>query len=331
MKILFIGGSGQISKAVSKEAIKRNLDLYVLNRGKHNALLPKEAKVLKGDIKDPSTILPHLKKHTFDCIVQWIAFTKADVQKDYELFKGYTKQYVFISSASAYSKPLQKTPIKENMPIGNQYWTYSENKAKAETYLTSLNDPDFNVTIVRPSHTYDNHRILMQIKPADEKMYTMLQRMLKGKPIVIPNDGKTLWTLTHNSDFANAFCDLLGNEKAYNETYHLTSDKVYTWNAITKIIYKPLAQPPNLLHIPLDFILKYFPHTLGELKGDKLANAVFDNSKIKRVAKNYTSNVAYEDIIDDAVAYYLNDPDKHIIDVEFEKTYDQMIADFLAK
>ena len=329
MKILFIGGSGQISQAVSQEAIRRNLDLYVLNRGNRNTVLPKGVHILKGDINDKATIIPHLKAHDFDCIVQWIAFTKDHLKRDYELFKGHTKQYIFISSASAYQKPLLKTPITEAMPIGNQYWTYSENKAQAENYLTALGDSEFNITIVRPSHTYDDKRILMQLKPNDDHTYTMLNRMLKNKPIVVPNDGKTLWTLTHNSDFANAFCDLLGNPSAYNETYHLTSDKVYTWDEITKIIYRALDRSPNILHIPVDFILKYFPHVEGELKGDKLSDAVFDNRKIKAISPNYTSKVGYEAIVDKAVAYYLDDSSNQKIDEAFEKTYDKMIDDYL--
>lgn len=328
MKVLFIGGTGTISKAVSHLAVQKGIELSVLNRGNNNHLIPDSVTKYVLDIYNIEQMRLFLEDKSFDVVVDWIAFTKDHVERDYTLFNGKTKQYLFISSASAYQKPVVDYPITEDTPLENPYWEYSRNKIDCEEFLMSVHSSDFNVTIVRPSHTYDDHKLMTIIKTWGGE-YGHINRLLKGKPIIIPGDGTSLWTITHNTDFANAFVPLLGNEKAYGEAYHITSDKVYTWQRLNEIIAKSLGVTPNVVFIPTDFILRYLPHMKGDLVGDKMWSAIFDNSKIQSISKEYTSKVNYEDIAPQAVAYYLNNKNMQNIDDEFENIYDQIINDYL--
>ena len=329
MKVLFVGGTGVISTAVSKVAIDTGLDLYVLNRGKRNDKLPAGVTILQGDIYKPNEVKKALEGHYFDSIVQWISFTVEHVRRDYELFNGYTKQYVFISSASAYFKPIPFLPITEEVPLGNVYWDYSENKKKCEDYLLAINDPNFNVTIIRPSHTYNDEMLISQLK-SRTKPYTLINRMLNDKPIIIPDDGQSLWTLTYNKDFASGFVDVLGNKDTYGEYYHLTGEKVYTWEKLNEMIANAVGVKPNIINIPTDYILKYFPDFKGELYGDKKDSAIFDNSKIKRIAPNWVSITEYSTIVKGAVNRFLDNKELQEIDVEFDKKYDELIKDYKA-
>lgn len=330
MKVLFIGGTGLISTAVSKKVIDLGMELYVLNRGNKNHLLPEGAHSIIGDIYNEQETINTLKDYEFDCVVNWIAFTKEDCMRDYRIFKGITKQYIFISSASAYKKPVTDFPITEETPLDNPYWEYSRNKQYCEEYLQSINDPAFNVTIVRPSHTYDDTKIILCMKQYGSE-YMTIDRLLKGKPIIIPGDGTSLWTITHNTDFANGFVGLIGNKDTYNEVYHLTGDKVYTWDQLLYILADHLNVTPNIIHIPTDDILKHFPHMEGELKGDKINSCVFDNSKIKAVSQHYTSEVKYEDVVSKAIKYYQSQPELMVYDKEFEEKYDQLIEQYQNK
>lgn len=328
MKVLFIGGTGQISKAVSHLCVEQGIDLSVLNRGNNNNVIPESVTKYIVDIYDIDAMKLFLKDQFFDVVVNWIAFTKEHVERDYHLFKRKTKQYIFISSASAYQKPVMDYPITENTPLENPYWEYSQNKIACEEFLMSVHSNDFNVTIVRPSHTYDDLKLITIIKTWGGE-YGHLDRLLKGKPIIIPGDGTSLWTITHNTDFAKAFVPLLGEPKSYGEAYHITSDKVYTWDRLNDIIANCLGVIPNVVHIPTDFILKYLPNMKGDLLGDKTWSAIFDNTKIKTIAKEYVPKVFYEDVAPNAVKHYLNNKDLQNIDQEFEKVYDQIIMDYL--
>ncbi|MFU8793583.1 MAG: SDR family oxidoreductase [Acholeplasmataceae bacterium] len=330
MKVLFIGGTGIISTAVSALAVKRGIELYVLNRGHANDVLPAGVQTLIADMTDEKSVKKVLQGHYFDSIVQWIAFTKEQVERDYRLFKGYTDQYVFISSASAYQKPLPKLPITEaEVPLDNPYWQYSENKKICEEYLLGLKDPNFHVTIIRPSHTYNEKMLISQLN-SGKHPYTLINRMLEGKPIIIPDKGLSLWTLTYNADFAHAFVDILGNPDTYEEFYHLTGDKVYTWERINEFICQALDVTPNIIHIPTDFILKHFPEFKGELYGDKKDSTLFDNSKIKSVAPNYRSETEYSDIVKLVVKRFKEHPELQTIDEAFDQRYDACIKDYLS-
>jgi len=327
MKVLFIGGSGTISTQVSKLAIKKGIDLYALNRGSHNDKLPKEVKILRADINQRQQVEKLLEGQYFDSIVQWISFTVENVKRDYELFKDHTKQFVFISSASAYFKPIPFIPITEAIPLGNKYWEYSENKKKCEDYLLSVSSDDFNVTIIRPSHTYNETMLVSQLS-SRKYPYTMIDRMLNGKQIILPNDGQSLWTLTYSGDFAKTFIDILGNPKTYGEFYHLTGDKVYTWEQINAFICEAVGVKPNVIYIPIEFIIKHFPEYKAEIYGDKLTSTTFDNSKIKFVTNHYESAFSYKDIVKLAVQRLIENKELQGIDVEFNERYDRLIEDF---
>ncbi|AIO19200.1 NAD dependent epimerase/dehydratase family protein [Candidatus Izimaplasma bacterium HR1] len=329
MKVLFIGGTGVISTEVSKLAIKKKIDLWIFNRGKNNTKLPKKAYAIRADINNIDEMKRKLEGTMFDVVVQWISYTVDDVKRDYELFKGHTKQYIFISSASAYIKPIPDLPITEDMPLGNDYWEYSKNKQLCEEYLNTVNSEDFNVTIIRPSHTYDDSKLVFQLK-SRKHPYTIVDRILNNEKIIMPDKGMSLWTLTYSGDFAQAFVDLFGNEATYGETYHLTSDKVYTWERIYEIICEKLDRKPNALYIPTDFLLNYFPSYKGELLGDKNHSLFFDNSKIKAVAPNYRSKTDYGDIVKKAIERLLTDNELQTIDNDFLNKYNQCIKDYEA-
>lgn len=327
MKVLFIGGTGVISTEVSKLAIKKNIDLWLLNRGKHNHKKPKKAKVIVADINDMTRMKEQLEGQMFDVIVQWISYTVEDVKRDYELFKGHTKQYIFISSASAYIKPIPELPITEETPLGNEFWEYSKNKQLCEEYLETVNSDSFNVTIVRPSHTYDDEKVIFKLKSRNHP-YTMINRILNNEKVIMLDGGMSLWTLTHSEDFAYSFVDLLGNVETYGETYHITSDFVYSWEKIYELTCEALNRQPNVVYIPTDFALKYFPEFKGDLLGDKNHSAIFDNSKIKSVSPNYRSNIYYGNIVKKALKRLKSDKKLQTIDNEFNNVYNKCIDDF---
>lgn len=329
MKVLVIGGSGIISTAVCKEIVHKKHDLYVLNRGNRNDKLPKKAHILISDLNDIDHTNKVLEGHYFDSVVQFISFNVDDIKRDIDLFKGRTAQYIFISSASAYLKPIPFLPVTEELELGNKYWDYSENKKQCEEYLLSQQSDDFNVTIVRPSHTYDETMLISQLK-SRKAPYTMIDRILNDKQIILPDTGMSLWTLTYNKDFAKGFVDLIGNTNTYGDYYHLTSEKVYTWERINEMICEELGKIPQIIHIPTDFILNYFPEFRGELYGDKKQSLLFDNTKVKGVAKHYTSETDYNQIIPEIVAYYTENSERSVIDEEFNTRYETCIREFVS-
>ncbi|MBN2504233.1 MAG: SDR family oxidoreductase [Bacilli bacterium] len=322
MKVLIIGGTGTISKHVVKECIRFGMDVTVMNRGHNNDKLPENVNLLLGDINKEEAAKELLKNKYFDSVVQFVAYTQSQVERDVRLFTGKTDQYIFISSASAYHKPVLDYPITENTPLHNPYWEYSRNKIACETYLKSVKD--LNVTIVRPSHTYDN-RMIMAVMTRWQYEYGHILRLMKGKPIIIPGDGTSLWTITHASDFANSFVYLIGNPKAYNDVFHITGEKVYTWEQLTNITAQALGVTAHIVHVPSNQIVKYMPEMEGPLLGDKSWSAIFDNSKIKAISQHYTSNVSYEDVIDDVISYYHENKELQRISTEYEELYDKIV------
>jgi nucleoside-diphosphate-sugar epimerase len=325
MKVLFIGGTGIISTAVSHLAIERGFELSVLNRGKRNDVLPAGVEVLQGNWKDDDDVKALLQGRRFDAIVQWISFTVDDVARDVRLLSPHTPQLVFISSASAYQKPLPFLPVTEAMPLDNPYWPYSKNKQRCEEYLLANQTDDFHVTIVRPSHTYDDRMIVSQLN-SHAHPYSLLWRMKQGLPIILPDGGEEWWTLTYNADFAAGFLDLLGNPATYGEYYHLTSDKTYRWKEIHQALADALGVHPPVVSIPWDTIFEVFPDYRPEILGDKAKSLVFDNKKVRAVAPHYTSRTEYPDIARQIVAYYENNPSKQTLDHEFLSRYDRLVA-----
>lgn len=325
MRVLFVGGTGIISTACTQLAAQRGIDLTLLTRGQHVSHLPAGVKSLSGDINDPA-VLEKLGQTSFDVVVDWIAFTVADIERDLRLFRGGTRQYIFISSASAYQKPATHYLIAESTPLGNPYWEYSRNKIACEERLwRAYREDGFPVTIVRPSLTYGDTQIPLVLN-SWEKPYTVVDRMLRGQRVIVPGDGSSLWVITHNSDFAKGFVGLLGHEQAIGHAFHITADEVMTWDQFYRIVGAAIGVEPQLVHIPSDFIIACLPEKQGTLVGDKSVSVVFDNSKIKRFVPGYCASTSFAQGIRQSLAWFNADPARKQIDSGANLAFDKLIA-----
>jgi len=321
LKILFIGGTGVISSACSALCSEKGDDLYLLNRGNSNLPDGINYKLLKGDIWDFDKVKSLISQHTFDVVVEWLGYSPDRVRRDYELFKGKTGQYIFISSASVYQKPDLWKPITEETPAYNPYWSYSQAKIKCEeTAMEYYRSDGFPVTIVRPSHTYDKTKIPLY------GGYNVIDRMLQNKKIIIHGDGTSLWTLTHHKDFAKGFVGLFGRKGTIGEIYHITSDEVLTWNQICKTLGDALGVEPKIIHIPADLI-KHFDNDWGDgLLGDKCHCMVFDNSKIKKLVPEFKAEIPFSRGAKEMAEWYLADTSRQIVDDIINWKYDEIIG-----
>jgi len=305
MKVLFIGGSGNISTAVSRLAIARGIDLTLLTRGKTSADIP-GVRWLSADFHDLTQTQNILGNETFDVVVDWIAYTPEDVERDLTLFSGKTGQFVFISSASAYQKPPSSVIIRESTPLHNPYWDYSQAKIVCEERLMqAYREQGFPLTIVRPSHTYDK---FFPFSIGEWDKFTIVERMRKGLPVIVHGDGTSLWAVTHADDFALGFLGLLGHPHALGQAFHITSDERLTWNDIYRAIGAAAGVEPNLVHIASDFIVKVAPNYRGTLIGDKSWSVIFDNSKIKNYVPEFQAIIPFHQGIRRTVARFDADP-----------------------
>lgn len=326
MDILFIGGTGVISSAVSERVIAQGHTLYLLNRGNRTAFVPEGAKLLQGDIRDEASIRELLSGRTFDAVVNWISYVPEHVEADIRLFSGITGQYVFISSASAYQKPPASPFITEETPLANPFWDYSRNKIACEDILLRVHaENGFPVTIVRPSHTYGIDKLPTAFN-SRKHQWSILERMRQGKKIIVPGDGTSLWVLTHNTDFAVAFAGLLGRKEAIGEAYQITSDEVLTWDQITRYLGAAAGYEPDLLHLSADFITGCLPALHSELVGDKLNSVCFDNAKIKALVPEYRAVKRFEDGIRESVDWYRSQPELLRMDEEWDALCDRLVA-----
>ncbi len=325
MKVLFIGGTGIISAAVSKLAVEKEVELYLFNRGQHKDFVPKGAKVIKGDIRDKKSVANALKGHNFDVVVDWVAYVPQHVEADIKLFKGKVGQYIFISSASAYQKPPTRWLITESTLLANPFWQYSRDKiACEERLLAEYHDNDFPVTIVRPSFTYGPTVIPAAIN-SWIKPWTIVDRMRKGKKIIIHGDGTSLWTMTHNTDFAKGFVGLIGNTQTIGHAFHITSDEVLTWNQIYEVIANAAGAKLKPVYIPSDFIAKINPDIAGTLLGDKSWCAVFDNSKIKCFVPDFAATVPFARGIKRSIEWFESDKSRCVVDDDYDRFMDRVI------
>lgn len=328
MKVLFIGGTGLISSACSDLAVKRGMELYILNRGVSKKYpLPEGATLLQGDVYlDERGVAELLKGHDFDAVVDWIAFTRADVERDIRLFNGKTSQFIFISSASAYQKPLQHYLITEETPLENPFWEYSQNKIACEERLMQAFDQDgFPVTIVRPSLTYGPTQVPLAMGSWTHP-YTIVDRIKRGQPVIVPGDGTSLWVFTWNEDFARGFLGLIGNRAALGEAFHITSDEVLTWDQAYQEVGRALGLNLKLVHISSDLIAAFDEQKRGSLIGDKANSVVFDNTKIKRIVPDFVCNVSWSEGIRRALAWFEADPARQTIDHEAVQLWDKVIS-----
>jgi nucleoside-diphosphate-sugar epimerase len=322
LRVLFIGGSGVISSACSRLAVERGIELYVLNRGKSEAVRPLPAGVtaLRGDIRDSDSVRQAIGGRDFDAVVDWVAYTPGHVRADIELFRGRTGQYVFISSASAYQTPPARVPVTESTPLRNPFWEYSRNKIACEDELVAAYREDgFPATIVRPSHTYDKTEVPYQ------GGWTILGRMLQGKPVVVHGDGTSLWTLTHHRDFAAGLVPLLGHPRTVGEAFHITSDDVLSWNQIVQALAATAGVTADIVHVPSDLIAAADPDWGASLLGDSAHSMIFDNAKIRTVVPDFRPVIPFEQGAREILAWHAEDSSRQRVDPRIDAAMDQLI------
>ena len=323
MRVLFIGGTGFISTAASRMAISRGFELYLLNRGSRIADMPGSHHLL-ADIHRFEDVRAVLQGLDFDAVIDWVAYTADDIERDISLFRGRAKQYVFVSSASAYQKPPDHYVISESTPLSNPYWEYAREKIACERRLMqAYRDERFPVTIVRPSMTYD---LNLPIAVGGWGTYTLADRLLKGLPIIVHGDGSSLWVVTHADDLARGLLGLLGNERALGEAFHITSDEVLTWNQIYRQIAEALGVEAKVVHIPSDFIARVAPQLAGSLLGDKTWSVVFDNSKIKEFVPDFRATVTFRDGTRRTLDWFAADEQRRRVDEAVHAEMDRILG-----
>ena len=322
MKALFIGGTGVISTEVAKLFLQRGGELWVLNRGNRNQRLPEGTHTLTGDIYDEASIQTLLAEHEFDVVADFLAFRAEDIERAYRLFAGKTAQYIFISSASAYQKPCIGPVITESTPLKNPFSQYARDKIACEDALMKhYREDDFPMTIVRPSHTYDETALIVE-------NWTVIDRMLKGKSVLVQGDGTTFWTLTHSADFAKAFVGLMGNVHAIGHAVHITSDEALTWDQIYHVIGDILQVDPKLVHVATEFLADTAPRdeVRAPYQGDKSNHIVLDNSKIKALVPDFVCTIPFAVGYRQVMAYYLAHPELQVVDEVYDRWCDAVIA-----
>jgi nucleoside-diphosphate-sugar epimerase len=319
VNVLFIGGTGEISAACSQRAIEVGIDLSLLTRGQGRPA-PAGAELLQADIRDPAAARAAIGTREFDVVVNFVAFTPDQVRADVDLFRGRAGQYVFISSASAYQKPVSRLPIVESTPLRNPVLPYSQAKIACEDLLVrAYRDDAFPATIVRPSHTYDGTRV-----PYDTG-WTMIDRMRRGEEVVVHGDGTSLWTLTHSRDFAKAFVGLLGRPQAIGDSFHITSDEVLTWNQIHEILAAAAGAEARIVHVPSDAILAADDAWGRSLLGDKAHSLIFDNSKIRGLVPDYVATIPFSRGAREIIDWYDEDPSRRDVDPRIDSLLDRLV------
>jgi nucleoside-diphosphate-sugar epimerase len=318
-RILFVGGTGVISSACVARAIEVGHQVTILTRGQTERTLPEGVEVVHGDIRSPETVRSALGNREFDSVAEFLAFTPEHIATDLDLFEGRTGQYVFISSASAYQKPLNRLPITESTPLHNPFWQYSRDKIACEDLLvSSYRERGLPATIVRPSHTYDRTKL------PTTGGWTDIDRMLRGEPVIVHGDGTSLWTLTHSSDFAVAFVGLLANPLAIGESFHITSDDAPTWNQIYSWLGAAAGVEPTLVHVASESIAAVIPSVGPGLIGDKANSAVFDNSKVKSLVPEFHALVPYARGAREVIDWYLADEKRQQVNPELDRAFDRL-------
>ncbi|MDR0976634.1 MAG: SDR family oxidoreductase [Prevotellaceae bacterium] len=325
MKALFIGGTGTISTDVVAWAQQKGWDITLLNRG--TKALPEGMHHIPADIHNEEATEKALAGKCFDVVAQFIGFTPEDAARDIRLFGGRTKQYIYISSASAYQKPPVDYLITESTPLCNPYWEYSRNKIASEEVLTAAyRTAGFPITIVRPSHTYDGTKPPFPIQ-GDNGAWQVVKRILEEKPVIIHGDGTSLWTLTHAKDFAKGFVGLMGNPHAIGDVFHITTDESLTWNQIYEIVADTAGKPLHALHVSSDFLsMNGGSYDLrGELLGDKSYSVVFDNSKVKRLVPEFVCTTSMADGLRGCTRHLLSHTELQIEDPQFDRWCDAIV------
>ena len=323
MNVLFSGGTGVISSACTPLAVEKGMNLFLLNRGQSKRPAPEGVRIIKADARNEQSLAEAVKGYNFDIVVDWIAFTPEHIELDYRVFRERTRQFVFISSASAYQTPLDVLPVTEETPLDNPFWQYSRDKIACERALMQLYEQsDFPVTIVRPSHTYD--RTMLPCRGG----WTTIDRMRRGEEVIIHGDGTSVWTLTHHKDFAKGFVGLLGNERAVGEAFHITSDEWLTWNRIYEILAEAAGATLKAVHAPSEIINAYDAKVGAGLLGDKMHSMIFDNSKIKSLVPDFECTIPFVQGAREIINWYDGEPSRQIVDKAYNKMTEAILSDY---
>ena len=328
MRILIIGGTGTISSAITRQLAASGHDLWLLNRGNRKNEVPTGVKQIICDINDEAEVLRQIGDTMFDTVCEFIGFLPSQVERDIRLFKGRTRQYVYISSASAYNKPARSHIITEGTTLANPYWQYSRDKIACEELLMKeYRENGFPATIVRPSHTYCERSVPVSVHGL-KGSWQVLKRMIDGKPVIVNGDGSSLWTLTWNEDFAKGFIGLLGNPKAVGEAFQIMSDEQLTWNQIYQCIANALGTEFKPYYVASDFLATVAPKEYdftGNLLGDKSVTVVFDCTKLKRAVPSFQATTRFDEGVRRCVAYLMSHPELQIEEPEFDAWCDRVI------
>ncbi len=328
MRILIIGGTGTISSAITRQLAASGHDLWLLNRGNRKKEVPTGVKQIICDINDEAEVLRQIGDTMFDTVCEFIGFLPSQVERDIRLFKGRTRQYVYISSASAYNKPARSHIITEGTTLANPYWQYSRDKIACEKLLMKeYRENGFPATIVRPSHTYCERSVPVSVHGL-KGSWQVLKRMIDGKPVIVNGDGSSLWTLTWNEDFAKGFIGLLGNPKAVGEAFQIMSDEQLTWNQIYQCIANALGTEFKPYYVASDFLATVAPKEYdftGNLLGDKSVTVVFDCTKLKRAVPGFQATTRFDEGVRRCVAYLMSHPELQIEEPEFDAWCDRVI------
>ena len=331
MKYLFIGGTGNMSMYITKKLLKEGHTIILVNRGSRN----EELDALGGDVryimadvnKEEEKIAEAIKGEYFDAVADFIVFNTDQAERDFRLFNGKCKQYLVLSTASVYQKPLSSPYVTESTPLANPYWQYSKNKTKMEAYFMERYREDrFPVTIIRPSHTYGDHYFPVAVE-LRYGGYQILLRMLQGKPIIVHGDGLSLWAFTHSSDFADGFIGLMNNVHAIGETFHITTDELVTWNQMFEVAADELGVEAKLVHVSSEFLAEVDPrgNILGTLIGDKANSVIFDNTKLKRAVPGFSCKVRMDQGIRETIRFIMSHQELYHEDPEYDAWCDAII------
>lgn len=326
MKALMIGGTGVISTSVSQLALAQGWDVTLLNRGSRSSEVP-GARQLIADMNDEAAVRVALSEETYDVVADFIAFRPEQVERDIRLFSGKTHQYIFISSASAYHKPLPSPIINEGTSLSNPFWQYSRDKAACERALMQAHqDSGFPVTIIRPSHTFANRSITVPVH-GKNGAWQVLKRMKEGKKVLVPGDGTSLWAAMASEDFARAFLGLMGNVHAIGEAVQITSEELLTWNQILSVIASALGVPYRPCYVPATMLARCRRYDFeGALLGDKANTVIFDNAKLHRLVPGFTAKKRFDQAAAESVRFFLSHPELQKDDPEFDAFCDQVVA-----
>ena len=328
MKVLLIGGTGNISTSITRRCLARGDEVWLFNRGNDRSFEAQGAHYIIGNAMDPEDLKEKLKDKWFDVAANFVLFRMEDTKATFEALNGRVGQFFFISSATVYQKPCYNTPITPDTPLKNPYSDYARTKIAGEMYmLERYREDDFPVTIVRPSHTYGEKWLVVgPLMGWQVPHWTLADRILKGKPILVHGTGRSLWTATHADDFAYAFCGLMGNQRAIGHQFHITNDEAMTWDMIMQTYGSILGVEPKIVHVPVDFIAKFKPNLKNDIYGDMIENGVFDIKKLQDFVPGYRTRIPLREGLKRSVQWYYDHPDQMIVDEENNKLTDEILA-----